>query len=400
MKRLSTSPRAVTSYGVRRSSALPGWSRIEWPLLVLAISCLAIGSLLVWAMSLSDDLHMRDDVISWQGHVKKIALCGPALLCGLACRPRFLRANAYFFYAVSLVLLGLLPFIGMELNNARRWIQLPFVNFDLQPSELAKVTLILALARAFYRNRLRSFGDWITPILLALFPMGLVAIQPDLGTALTIVPLGLGMAYLAGASGRALLGFAGLALVVGGLGWKFSLLQDYQLRRIDTWAASFEPESLIQNRNGAGFHTYHARVAIGNGGTYGTGLGKGVANLAGHLPERESDSIFAVLAEEGGLVGTAAFLLLYSTMIVLLLGLAGGIRDRFARLVVGGVGLYFAAHFFINLGVNLGLLPMTGLTLPLLSTGGSSMLASLLALGLALGVCARPEPSLDGDAFR
>ena len=189
-------------------------------------------------------------------------------------------------------------------------------------------------------------------------------------------------------------------MLVGGLAWRFEWVQGYQKKRIDTWAAGLDPNTLIENKNGAAFHTYQARVAIGNGGMWGTGLGRGVANEAGHLPERESDSIFAVIAEEGGFSGALLLVGAYLVFSGLLLAAAGRTRERFSRLVVAGVALYFAAHFFLNTGVNLGLLPMTGLTLPLVSTGGSSMLASFLALGLALGISSRQEPTLDSDAFR
>jgi rod shape determining protein RodA len=132
----------------------------------------------------------------------------------------------------------------------------------------------------------------------------------------------------------------------------------------------------------------------------GRGLGRGVANEAAILPERDCDSIFAVIAEEAGFVGTVGLTALYAVMIVLLLKSASGVRERFSRLVVTGLALYFAAHFFVNIGVNLGLIPMTGLTLPLFSTGGSSMFTSFVALGLALGLAAQREAALDGDAFR
>jgi rod shape determining protein RodA len=141
-------------------------------------------------------------------------------------------------------------------------------------------------------------------------------------------------------------------------------------------------------------------VAIGNGGVTGKGLGQGVANETGHLPERSSDSIFAVIAEEGGFLGSSALVLGYLLFSGLFLVAAGGTRERFSRMVIAGTGLYFAAHFAINAGVNLGLIPMTGLTLPLMSTGGSSLLVSLMLLGMALGLSARAEVSLDSDSFR
>ncbi len=400
---LTISPRGgPQSFGSRIGGLIvPPLARLNWPVIGIAAILLGIGVTMIYAMSGVDDLYLRDGVfgVSWQGHVKKLVVAAPMALIGMACRPRWLRRYAVPLYVAALGLLALVPIIGIELNNSKRWIATP-VGFDLQPSEFCKLGLILVLARFFYRRRPQTLADWVPPALLTAVPMAFVAAQPDLGTALTIVPIFLGMCYLAGARGGAILGLVILAAGLGMTAWKFSWVQDYQLRRIDTWAASFDPETLIANRNGAAFHTYHARVAIGNGGVLGTGLGRGVANQAGHLPERESDSIFAVIAEEGGLLGTSVFLVIYTLFVCLLLTLSGGIRERFSRLVIGGVALYFGAHFFINIGVNVGLLPMTGLTLPLLSTGGSSLLTSLLALGIALGLAARAEPSLDQDAFR
>lgn len=370
----------------------------DWHTLLVALCLLFLGLVLVQAMDFADGRFERSDV-NFSNHLRKVLVSLPCLVLGMLVRPRWLRRNAYLLYGLCLVLLALVPLIGQERNHARRWIQLP-VGFDLQPSELAKLGLILCLARVLYRSRLKQPGELALPLLLTLIPMAMVALQPDLGTALTIIPISAGMLYLAGLPGRRLVGFALLGVLLGGLAWQLELARGYQLQRIDTWASSWDPQSLIEGRNGHAFHAYHARVAIGNGSWLGTGLGRGVGNEAGHLPERDSDSIFAVLAEEAGLVGTLGVLALYVLLIVLLLLRASSIRERFTRLCVGGVALYFAAHFFINTSVNLGLLPMTGLTLPLLSTGGSSLLATSTALGLALGLAAHREPSLDQDAFR
>jgi rod shape determining protein RodA len=251
------------------------------------------------------------------------------------------------------------------------------------------------------RRRLGRIEDWIKPALFALTPMALVAMQPDLGTAITIVPITLGMLYLAGARGATIAKVLLFVCVAGVCVWRFEVgVRDYQLQRVDTWTRTFEAEPLIEGRRGLFFHLYQARVAIGNGGWFGTGLGQGIANETGYLPERSSDSIVAVIGEEIGFIGLSGLLFLYALMIVLLMVSAAGVRDRFARLVVGGIAIYFAAHVFINVGVNIGLVPMTGLPLPLFSTGGSSLLATLTALGLALGLSAHGEPQLDRDAFR
>jgi len=375
------------------------WEKVEWTGFLLAALLVSTGILFVWQMAASD-IEFGRDGIRFMGHVKKLAVAMPAFFLGFFVRPRWLRRHAWLFYGGAIALLFLVPVIGEERNNARRWIPIPGLGFDLQPSELAKIGLIVILAQALYRNRLQNLSDWFLPGALALLPMGLVVAQPDLGTALTIVPVTLGMCWLAGAPRRTMFFIVAVGFLVGTVAWQQEWVQGYQKKRIDTWLASFEKTELVDNKNGSAFHAYQSRVGIGNGGFLGTGLGLGVANEAGHLPERESDSIFAVIAEEGGFFGATALVLLYVGMASMLLLAAGRTRERFSRLVVGGVALYFAAHFFINIGVNLGLLPMTGLTLPLISTGGSSLLTSFLALGLGLGLSARYEPSLDRDAFR
>lgn len=374
------------------------WHAIGWHTLFVGALLLGVGLLFLSEMAGADEFHERGG-IQLTGHLKKLAVASPCLLFGILARPSWLRKRAWLIYWLSIASLVALPFIGDERNNAKRWIETPV--FDIQPSEFAKLALILILARVLHGNRLRGSGDWVQPLLLALLPMGLVALQPDLGTAMTIVPVTLGLLYLAGARGEAVVGLIFAGVTVGFCAWQLEFgVKAYQAERIDSWYESIEAQALIDGRQGPAYHAYHARMTIGNGGLFGTGLGEGIANEAGILPERESDSIFAVIAEEGGFVGGMAVLALYGLLVVLLMLGASEVRDRFTRLVVGGVAIYFASHVFVHVGVNLGLLPMTGLTLPLISTGGSSLLVSLLALGLAVGLAANQEPSLDADAFR
>ena len=230
--------------------------------------------------------------------------------------------------------------------------------------------------------------------------MAMIVTQPDLGTTLTFPPVFLGMLHLAGARGRTIVGIVAVGALAAALAWNGGFVKEYQKQRVETWVASFDPEVVIEERNGAAFHTFNSRTAIGNGGLRGKGLGRGVANQAGHLPMKESDSIWSVIAEELGLIGSGGVLITYALFAMLILRAAGEVRDRFCRLVVGGVGLYFGAHFFIHVGVNIGLLPLTGLTLPLFSTGGSSILSSFGALGLVLGLTARRTAALDADSYR
>ena len=382
--------------GLRAALVRPRWSQIDWSVLLVASGILAIGMAFLYAISSSD---AEVEPISFTGHLRKLSVALPALVKGILVRPRWLRRHAYVVYALSVALLLAVPVIGDMRNGARRWIELPWIGFDLQPSELAKIALVIALARAFYRNRLQRMEDWVLPAALALVPMALVVQQPDLGTALSITPITLGMAYLAGARGRTI---AGLLLTGGlllGLAWHFDWIKSYQRERVDTWIQAFDTDALIADRKGASFHAYLAHVTIGSGGWRGAGLGQGIANETGWLPERESDSIFAVIAEEKGFLGACGLLFVYLVLIGLILRRAGRIRERFSRLVVGGVALLLASHVFMHCGVMTGLLPLTGLTLPLISTGGSALLASLTALGLALGFGTHHEPALDSDSF-
>ncbi|MEY2785212.1 MAG: Rod shape-determining protein RodA [Planctomycetota bacterium] len=375
------------------------WGALDWHVLLLAGLLFVLGLGFVRAMGESDLLHERNDV-DFGKHVLKALVALPFLIVGLSLRARWLARNAWLVYGGTLLLLVLVPLIGDSRNGARRWIALPG-GFDLQPSELAKIGVILMLARVLYRNRLEKPRDWLPPIAVALVPMALVVKQPDLGTALSLVPVTLGMLYIAGARAGVLLRFLGAAAVLAFCVWHFQFgVHDYQLQRIRTWLESYSASDVIAGKSGPAFHSYHARVAIGNGGWVGQGMGEGVANTAGHLPERDCDSIFAVVGEEIGFVGILLALGVYALLVVSILGSASGLRDRFSRLFVAGVGLYFGAHLLIHTCVNLGLVPLTGIPLPLFSTGGSSMMSTMLALGLALGLAANREPSLDQDSFR
>jgi rod shape determining protein RodA len=375
------------------------WFEVDWHILAIAGGLLLLGVAIVHAMAAAD-LESERDGVDFVRHIEIVGLTLPMIVVGMSLRPRWLRRKAWAIYAVCLVILCLLPVIGTVHNGARRWIRMPG-GFDLQPSELAKIGLVLALARVLYRNRLERLRDWGPPLAAALVPMALVAKQPDLGTAMSFVPVTLGMLYLAGARAKVIVSFlAGAALIVG-LALELKIgMHGYQVQRLEAWYDGFHSRALIEKKNGPAFHTYHARVAIGNGGLLGTGIGEGVANRTGILPERDCDSVFAVVAEELGWGMTSGVMALYVLMIALILGSASGIRDRFSRLAAGGIAMYFAAHFMINVSVNLGLIPMTGITLPLFSTGGSSLLTTFLALGLAVGLAAHGEPALDKDAFQ
>jgi len=374
------------------------WFELDWHVAFLALLLALLGHLTVHSIADADELHQRVGV-SWASHSQKTLVALPFLLLAMAVRPRWLRRHALWVWGLAVALLLAVFVVGEERNGAQRWIQLP-LGWDLQPSELAKVALVIALAAALAANKLRTLRDWLRALPVALVPILLVARQPDLGTAMTMVPVTLALLWVAGASWKVYaVGFLGVPLLSLAAYHTGFLLHDYQLQRVRTWTDSWGTQELLAAKNGAAFHVYHARVAIGNGGWTGTGSGEGVANQMAYLPERDCDSIFAVVAEEWGFVGALLVLAIYALFVLSLLKSASGLRDRFSKLAVTGVAVYFAAHLVVNVGVNLGLVPLTGLTLPFFSTGGSSQLATFAMLGLALGLTAHKEPVLDGDSF-
>ena len=214
---------------------------VAWHVLALALFLLACG--LVFIQGMEDaDLTFGRAGVDFGNHVKKVVLTLPALAVGMLVRPRWLRRNSWILYVLSIVLLLLVPVIGEERNNARRWIPLP-VGFDLQPSELAKLGLILALAAALYRSRMKTWGEWALPSLIALLPMGLVVLQPDLGTAMTIVPVALGMFHLAGARTPRIVAIVGAGVLAAFLAWQLELVRPYQVQRIDTWLTAMDRDA-------------------------------------------------------------------------------------------------------------------------------------------------------------
>jgi rod shape determining protein RodA len=332
------------------------------------------------------------------GHGLRLAVAAVFAAALFLAPSRTLKRHAYLFYGAVVLALVFVLVAGRATNNARRWIDLPG-GFKLQPSEFAKLALILALAKyASARRRLERFEGLVVPVSLAAFAAALVAVEPDLGTALVFPPILFGMLYVAGI-GRAHLGvLLALALVVLPAGAWFGMHR-YQRERVTTW---WKQGRLLEDptvQRYEGYHLYHAKVAVGSGGLLGKGIGKGPENRLDLLPERSNDFIFAVVSEESGLLGGAALVAAYASLVFLLFGVALRLRDPFDRLCAAGASCLFGTHLFLNVGVAIGLLPTTGITLPFVSYGGSSTIAAAGALGLALSGAARHEPDLSADGF-
>jgi rod shape determining protein RodA len=348
------------------------WS-INWGLVLLlsVIACVGFATLYSAANG------------SWQPWAAKQAIrYGIAVVIMLAVAMVDIRfwldaKVAYGFYVLSFLLLIFVMVHGRLGMGAQRWIDLGFI--QLQPSELMKISLVLVLARYFHGITPEEIGRpllLIQPALLVLFPAVLVLKQPDLGTAMVLVMSGGAMFFLAGVRWWVfMLVFSAGAAVVP-LAWRF--LRDYQKNRIYTF---LDPES---DPLGAGYHSVQSKIAIGSGGVFGKGFMEGSQTHLSFLPERQTDFIFTMLAEEWGLVGGLVLLALYTLVFVYGFAIAFRCRNQFGRLLALGITVNFFLYVFINTAMVMGLIPVVGVPLPLVSYGGTAMLTVMFGMGLLM----------------
>jgi rod shape determining protein RodA len=302
-----------------------------------------------------------------------------ALVICLVVDYRMLAEHSLFVYGALLVLLVFVLLKGQTQMGGQRWI--PIGPFHLQPSEFGRIGVALLLAMYFGENRrgARNTSDLVIGGIFTVIPLVLIAKQPDLGTAVTLLPVFLGVAYLAGLRLK-LLGVLALAGVLAApVAWKFAL-KDYQRQRIQTFV---DPS---QDPRGAGYQTIQARVTVGSGGLTGKGFRHGTQGQYKFLPVAHNDFIFSVLAEEEGFIGVLTALGLYLFVILRSLEAARLAKDRLGAYLVGGIISGFAFQVIYNVSMSAGLAPVKGITLPLMSYGGSSLIASLAGFGLILNV--------------
>ncbi|MGI6285314.1 rod shape-determining protein RodA [Neomoorella humiferrea] len=309
-----------------------------------------------------------------------------------------LKRYHHALYVFNLILLAAVFLIGHQAKGAQRWINLGF--FLLQPSEFAKTITIITLACFLDKRqgRLNRWQDLILPFVYVALPMLLILKQPDLGTSLVLLAILFGMLYVGGANPRLLLIIAGSGIAIAGLAlfahFRFGLplpLEDYQLRRL---VVVLNPYNDGQGGTGAGYHVIQSQIAIGSGGWWGVGWRQGSQAQLNFLPEHHTDFIFSVVGEELGFVRAVGVLGLYFVLLYRMLRIAAHAKDMFGALLVSGVASTFAFHILVNVGMTTGIMPVTGIPLPLFSYGGSSMLANMLALGLVLNVNLRRQKIL------
>lgn len=307
-----------------------------------------------------------------------IGIGAVAMLVTLSLDYRTFTDKSHLVYVGILALLLYVLLFGHEGKGARRWIALG--SFTLQPSEFAKAAVALVLAKFFGETRGALRGTTLViGGILTLIPIALIAKEPDLGTAVTIVPIFLAIAYLAGMPMRFLGILAIAAIVAAPIAWKFAL-KDYQKSRISTF---LDPS---QDAKGAGYQQIQARITVGSGGLSGKGFKQGTQGQLRFLPEVDNDFVFSVLAEEHGFMGVIAALGLYLFVILRTLEAARLSKDRLGSYLVLGVLASFTFQVIYNVTMSAGLAPVKGLTLPLMSYGGSSMIATLAGFGLVLNV--------------
>ncbi len=311
-------------------------------------------------------------------------------------RPRFVRANAYAFYALCLALLVAVLFVGPVINGARRWLVLTSA-LRFQPSDFAKLAVCLALARfCSIRSRVESLRGVCVALAIAAVPALLVLKEPDLGTALNILPIAL-VVLLAAGMRRSHLAIVIALLLAAVAAYAIFGLHGYQRERVETW---IKQDSLTPaEKQGQGYHLHRSKLAIGSGGLTGYGWSEGPQNQRDLLPERHTDFAFSVIAEEWGFLGALLVLALQLTLPAGLLLLSLRVREPFARLGVVAIAAQVGFQAFVNIGVAMGALPTTGIALPLVSYGGSSAVVTLTSLALALDLAAHAEPVLSGDSF-
>jgi rod shape determining protein RodA len=355
--------------------------RLDWVLLLAVAGLITLGALLVWSATGQRMLDAGLDPMAYlQRHLLNAAI-GMALASIAALVDyRSLRAYAPVVYAVScLGLVAVLSPLGTTINGAHSWIVLG-AGFQVQPSEFAKVALVVGMAMLLAEKRDSEDqprdSDVLLLLALAAVPMGLILLQPDLGTVLVFVFLVLGVLAVAGAPARWVGGLvlAGVVVAVGAV--QLGVLDDYQVSR---FAAFTNPEL---DPRGVGYNTNQARIAIGSGGWTGKGLFQGTQTNGRFIPEQQTDFIFTVAGEELGFWGGSLLLGLLGVVLWRGLRIASRASDAFGRLVAAGVVCWFAFQSFVNIGMTLGIMPVTGLPLPFVSYGGSAMFAALLAVGL------------------
>jgi rod shape determining protein RodA len=360
------------------------------PVLTAVVGLLLfVGTLLVWAAT--RDWYTRnglDGQYYLKRHIINI-LIGLVLAYGVTVIDyRLLRAYTPFLWGAGVLglVVVLIPGLGAEINGAKAWIALPG-GFQIQPAELAKIAIIIGMSMILSERTHDSDGptsrDVLQSLAVAAIPVALIIMQPDMGTVLIISAAVVTIIAVSGVPARWVTALLLLAVLGGFVAVKAGVVSEYQVNRLQTFV---DPTADTQ---GAGYQLRQARITVGSGGLIGTGLFNGPQTNGRFVPEQQTDFIFTVAGEQLGFIGSGAILILYLILLMRGFSIARRTSDPFGRLVCTGVIAWFAFQIFENIGMTLGLMPMTGVPLPFISYGGSSMFATLIGIGLLQNVHAR-----------
>ncbi|MES9543857.1 MULTISPECIES: rod shape-determining protein RodA [unclassified Actinomadura] len=384
---------SVDAYAAHRSwtSRVAELRRLDLPMLLAVLALSVVGALLVRSATFHLLTEQGKDP---EGFLKRhiLNLIIGFLLGGLVTvlDYRLLRAYVPILYGLACVgLLAVLTPLGSTINGSHSWIVLGG-GFQVQPSEFAKVGLVVLLAMILGEPRDGEIGPGRRDVLLALVLAGvpgvLIMLQPDLGTTLVFIAVVLGMLAISGAQKRWLVGLVGGGVAAGAAVYFFGLLKAYQIAR---FTAFLNPEA---DPRGAGYNAQQARIAIGSGGAFGKGLFNGEQTGGHFVPEQQTDFIFTVAGEELGFVGAAVIIALLGVVLWRGLRIATQAADLFGTLVATGVVCWLGFQTFENVGMTIGIMPITGLPLPFVSYGGSATFANMIAFGLLQAVHVRRRP--------
>ncbi len=355
-------------------------SHFDWTLFLSVLALAGIGVLSVMSASYESSHHALNGLVTRQ--LLWILIGTIIMVSALFFDYRAMLTYSYPIYAASVALLIAVAVIGHSTGGSRRWINLGF--FHLEPSELAKLAIVLVMVR--YLREEPPRGGWrlrqmIIPAVMLGVPAVLVLKQPDLGTALVLVLISVTLVFVSGLSWRTMVALGLAAMLAAPVSWHY--LKPYQRQRLVSF---IDPKA---DPLGSGYHIIQSEIAIGAGGTWGKGFMKGTQARLNFLPEETTDFIFAVFAEEFGIVGSIVLLFLYASLIARGTWIAQHARDRFgALLALGLTGIVFW-QVAINIAMTTGMLPVVGIPLPLVSYGGSSVLTMMTAMGLLISVNAR-----------
>ena len=373
-------------YRRARTSPIAGFDRV---LTISVALLLVIGTLLVYSATRQwYAANGLDPQYYLKRHVINIAIGAVLAWAVTVVDYRLLRAYTPFLWAAGVLglIIVLIPGLGSEINGARAWISLPG-GFQIQPAELAKITIIIGmsmvLAERTHKNDEPTTQDILKALVVAGVPVLFILLQPDMGTVFIISAVVVTIIGASGAPIRWVVGLLLIALLGGLVASKAVIISEYQVKRLQSFV---DPNA---DSNGAGYQLRQARITVGSGGLIGTGLFNGPQTNGRFVPEQQTDFIFTVAGEETGFLGSTTILILLLLILLRAFSIARKSTDPFGTLVCVGVIAWFSFQVFENVGMTLGLMPMTGVPLPFLSYGGSSMFANMIGFGLLQNIHTR-----------